>query len=210
MKIKDRLNKIFEILANEFSEAKIDLKYSSGFELLAATVLSAQCTDERVNQVTEVLFSRYKSIKEYAEADIEELEQIIYSTGFYKAKAKNIKALAGEIIERYKGEIPNSMEELILLPGVGRKTANVVLGHYFDNPVGVVVDTHVKRIAKLLELTKQTDPEKIEIDLLRLLDKSQRVMFTHYIIRLGRSYCKARKRNCSQCPINLYCPSSEV
>ncbi len=207
---KERLNIIIDKLSNEFPDAGIELQYSNGFELLTATVLSAQCTDERVNKVTQELFQKYTSIDDYANCELEELEKDIFSTGFYKSKAKNIKSLAQIIIEKYNRTIPNNIDELTSLPGVGRKTANVVLGHYFNNPVGIVVDTHVRRISKLLGLTSNTDPEKIEIDLMKLVKKSQRVLFTHYLIRLGRKYCKARKRECDICPISEFCPSNNV
>ncbi len=207
MSEKDRVRKIIQILKKEYPEAKISLRYSTPFELLVATMLSAQCTDERVNIVTKDLFARYNTPKSIAKLDPKDLEQIIYSTGFYKNKAKNIIASAKIIAEKFNGEVPSTMEELLKLPGVGRKTANVVLSHSFATP-GIVVDTHVTRISNRLGLVSTKDPKKIEFELMKLVPKKDWVIFTHLFIAHGRKICKSRKPQCNECPLNKLCPSA--
>lgn len=206
---KKRLNSILRILKKEYPEAKIELNYRNTFELLVSTILSAQCTDKRVNIVTEKLFKKYIDISDYIKIPVEQLEQDIYSTGFYKAKAKNIKASAKKIINDFNGNVPDNMEDLLSLPGVGRKTANVILGHCFV-PAGIVVDTHVKRIATRLEFTQSNNPDKIEQDLIEIVPKRKWTIFTHYLIRHGRKVCASRKAKCNDCKISKYCPSSSV
>jgi endonuclease-3 len=175
--------------------------------LLTATILSAQCTDERVNKVTNKLFQKYESVEDYAGADIEELEKMIYSTGFYKAKAKNIKNAAKKIINDFDGEMPGDMNGLLRLPGVGRKTANVVLGHAFDT-AGIVVDTHVTRIANRLGFVDTKNAEKIEYELMEYISEDKWVISTHYFISHGRAVCKARRAMCDECAISHLCPSA--
>ncbi len=202
---KKRALKIYNILKKEFKNAKIQLNFSNEYELLFAVILSAQCTDERVNLVTKKLFKRYKTLKDYANADLKELESIIKSTGYYKQKALRIKNSAKLLLEKYNGKIPNDIEELIKLPGVGRKTANVVLQNFYDKTQGVVVDTHVKRISKRLCLTKNNDPEKIEEDLMKLYDKKYWKKLSDYFIFFGRKTCKAIKPDCKNCKLYSYC-----
>lgn len=201
---KHRLLLIMDALIKVYPEPRIQLVFSNEFELLVATILSAQCTDARVNIVTKKLFVKYKSIKDYIDAKPEELEQDIFSTGFYKAKARHIQETAVAIIEKFNGRVPSTMEELLSLPGVGRKTANVILGHCFSVPA-IVVDTHVIRIARLLGLTESKNPDRIERDLMELLPKNQWVDFTHYMIMHGRKTCIARKPHCSECVLQNFC-----
>jgi len=204
---KNRVKEIFELLDPIYPREKTALKYSSPFELLVATILSAQCTDERVNQVTSYLFKKYKGPQDFIKVPIGELEIDIRPTGFFKNKARSLKGCAQAIVEQYGGEVPSTMEELLKLPGVGRKTANCVLGAAFDVP-GVVVDTHVKRLAKRLGLTDQTDPDKIEKDLEELLPRKKWRRFSDLLIYHGREVCKARKPLCLQCIIRQHCPSA--
>lgn len=204
-----RMKKILDILSMIYPNITIQLNHSNALELLIATILSAQCTDARVNIVTQSLFRKYKSAKDYTKVPLEELEKDIFSTGFYKSKAKNIKKCCEKIIDKYNGEVPSSMEELLELGGVGRKTANVVLSHWFGIP-GIVVDTHVKRISNLLEMVNTSNPVIIEKELEKLIPKDLWVIFTHYFINLGRNTCIARRPKCKLCPIKQYCPSAEV
>ncbi len=206
---KNRMQEIIGILKEIYSDVKIQLNYKNPLELLIATILSAQCTDARVNIVTQSLFKKYKYSVDYINVDIEELEQDIFSTGFYKAKAKNIKGACQIIIDEFNGNVPDNMEDLLKLPGVGRKTANVVLGHCFDTP-GIVVDTHVTRISNKLGFTDTQDAIKIEFKLMEIIPKEQWVMFTHYIINHGRNTCIARNPKCSQCAIKELCPSNNT
>ncbi len=206
-KKKERAKKIFEALDPIYTKEKTALKYKTPFELLVATILSAQCTDERVNQVTSYLFKKYKGPEDYIKVPIEELEQDIRPTGFFKNKARSLKGCAKAIVEKYGGKVPSTMEELLKLPGVGRKTANCVLGAAFDVP-GVVVDTHVKRLAKRLGLTDETNPDKIEKDLEKLLPKRRWRRFSDLLIYHGREVCKARKPLCAKCVISRWCPSA--
>lgn len=205
----NRMQEIITILKEIYPDVKIQLNYENPLELLIATILSAQCTDARVNIVTQSLFKKYKYAVDYINVDIEELEQDIFSTGFYKAKAKNIKGACQKIIDEFNGNVPNNMVDLLKLPGVGRKTANVVLGHCFDTP-GIVVDTHVTRISNKLGFTDTNDAIKIEFKLMEIIPKEQWVMFTHYIINHGRNTCIARSPKCSQCAIKELCPSNNA
>jgi endonuclease-3 len=173
-----------------------------------ATILSAQCTDVRVNQVTKVLFNRCKTARDYVEIPVAELESIVRSTGFYRAKAKNLKACASALVTRHGGEVPRSLEELTQLAGVGRKTANVVLGDAFQTPYGVVVDTHVQRLSGRLQLSKHSTPEKIELDLMKVVPKESWARLSHWLIWHGRRRCDARKPDCAQCELRALCPSA--
>lgn len=207
---KERVHKICEILNDTYSkEYKCYLNYETPWQLLFATILSAQCTDERVNQVTKTLFKKYPTLEDFAKAPLHEMEQDIYSTGFYKNKAKNLILCAGQLLERHQGEVPRSLDELTKLAGVGRKTANVIRGNIFHDP-SIVVDTHVKRISRLLYLTKNEDPVKIEQDLMKVLPKEQWILYNIQIITHGRSICIARRPRCGECPLQSVCPSCEV
>ena len=202
-----RARKIVAGLRETYPDAHCELNYSSPLELLIATILSAQCTDKRVNIVTAELFRKYRSAADYANADLAELEQAIKTTGFFRNKAKNIQACCRKLVAKHEGEVPSTMEELIHLDGVGRKTANVVLGNAFDINVGVVVDTHVGRLSERLGLTKETNPEKVEQDLMKLVPCEQWTLFSHWLIWHGRRRCSARKPDCANCEISEWCPS---
>lgn len=205
--MKDKTQKILLLLKKQYPKVKCALNYKNPLELLIATILSAQCTDERVNIVTDKLFKKYKNIKDYANAKLSDFEKDIYSTGFYRNKAKNIIATCNIIYKKYKGKVPKNFDELLKLPGVARKTANCVMGNAFNVPSGVVVDTHVSRITQRLGLTKNTDPNKIEQDLIKLLPKDEWIMFSHRLIWHGRRVCDARKPKCEICTLNKLCPS---
>jgi len=185
--------------------AKVELAYSTPLELLIATILSAQCTDERVNQVTPALFKRYRRAADYAEADLAELEALIRSTGFFKSKARNIVACGRMLTERFGGKVPDTMEQLVMLPGVGRKTANVILGSYFGQPA-IVVDTHVKRVANRLGLAASEEPERIELALQRLIPRDQWTSGSQRLLLHGRYVCMARKPECARCVLYSECP----
>lgn len=206
---KARVKQIIAALKEEYPDAKCSLNHSNPFELSVATILSAQCTDKRVNIVTEDLFEKYQTPEDLAAADIKELEADIRSTGFFRNKAKNIKGFATEIVETYDGDVPETMTKLTKLPGVGRKTANVILGVAYGVP-GVVVDTHVKRISRLLGLTKETNPTKIESDLQELIPREYWVDWAHLIIDHGRAVCKARNPKCGECVLFEFCPSGVI
>jgi endonuclease-3 len=206
-KLKERLNKIIEVLRNTYPDAHCELDFQTPFQLVIATILSAQCTDKRVNIVTRYLFKKYRSPADLAKANPEELEQEIKSTGFYRNKAKNIRAMAKDLVEKYDGKVPNSMAALTGLAGVGRKTANVVLGNAFGINEGIVVDTHVMRLTKRLKLSSHTEPEKIEQDLMKLVPQSQWTNFSHWLIWHGRRRCYARNPDCAGCEIGALCPS---
>ncbi len=207
----ERMGEIIRQLHLEYPDAHCELNHTNALELLVATILSAQCTDERVNKVTPALFARYPSAKAFAEANPEELEQMIHSTGFYRNKAKNILACCQRLVTAYGGEVPQTMAELLTLAGVARKTANVVLGNVFRIADGVVVDTHVKRLAgERLKLTAQTDPEKIEKDLMALAPQDEWIDLAHLLIFHGRRCCDARKPACERCVISDLCPSTTV
>lgn len=205
--LKMKAEKITQILGREYPSARTPLIHKNPFELLIATILSAQCTDKRVNEVTPGLFKKYKTPIDFADAIPSELEAMIRSTGFYKAKAKSIIGCAKGIVKDHRGEVPGSLDELVKLPGVGRKTANVVLGECFGIP-GVVVDTHVKRLSYRLGLTKNSDPEKIEQDLMDILPKKDWSIFSLLLIFHGRNDCVARNPRCCGCKIREYCPSN--
>jgi endonuclease-3 len=207
---KKRVRKIISLLKKAYPNAKCSLNHSNPLELLIATILSAQCTDERVNMVTPELFRKYKSCSDYANADRADLEAEIRSTGFFRNKTKSIQGAAKMICEKYGGKVPHSMEELLALPGVARKTANVVLGNAFGIASGVVVDTHVARLSTRLRLTDNKQPEKIEQDLMVLVPKKDWIDFPHLMIYHGRKICKARTPLCADCVIERLCPSSTV
>ena len=205
---KTRLMKIIELLEKEYPKAKTALHYSSPLEILVATILSAQCTDKRVTLVTPQLFKKYKTAKDYANADIAELEQDIRSTGFYRNKAKNIQNAGRMIVERFDSQVPQTMEEILELPGVARKTANIVLTNAYGVIVGIAVDTHVRRLSKRLGLTENTNPGKIEKDLMQIVPKSHWKSITNLLISHGRAVCDARKPKCGICCLNKICPSA--
>jgi len=203
-----RIEKIWPILRKTYPDAAIALKFTNPLELLIATILSAQCTDVRVNIVTKDLFKKYTSAQDWAGADLKEIESDIRSTGFYHNKAINIKGACKKIIEQFGGKVPDTMQELLQLPGVGRKTANVVLGNAFGIP-GVVCDTHVIRLSRRLGLSENTDPVKLESDLAEIIPLQDWTLFSHLLIFHGRNICQARKPNCPDCPIAKYCPSAD-
>ncbi len=207
---KRRTRRIIARLKREFPEAKCALDHASPLELLVATILSAQCTDARVNMVTPALFAKYRTATDYAAADPEVLQREIQSTGFFRNKTKSILGMAQALEERHDGRVPDTMEALVALPGVGRKTANVVLGNAFGKNEGIVVDTHVGRISGLLKLTQQTNPEKIEHDLMELVPRRDWTIFSHLLILHGRKTCIARRPKCESCRINDLCPSSRA
>jgi len=210
MKTKERAKKIIQILKKEYPKARTALRYKNAYQLIAATILSAQCTDVRVNAVTPKLFKKYPNIKALAKARTNELERIIHSTGFFKSKAKRLKGMAQTVIREFNGKIPNTMEGLVKLPGVGRKTANVVLHAAFGKSQGIVVDTHVIRVSNKLGLTKNKNPEKIEEDLMKLFKKKDWKIISTALILHGRKICIARKPKCEICKLNKICPSSRV
>lgn len=202
------ISKVMARLKGEYPDARTELNWESPLELLVATMLSAQTTDVRVNMVTEELFERYRTAADYAGADPAQLEGDIRPTGFYRNKARALQGMARALLEHHGGEVPRTMAELVALPGVGRKTANVVLGNAFGVDEGVVVDTHVRRVSGRLGLTEENDPEKIEQDLLGLVPEGERALFSHLLIFHGRRVCKARKPDCPNCVLNDICPSA--
>ncbi len=204
-----RIGPIIRRLKSQYPDARCALDHRGSLELLVATILSAQCTDVRVNTVTKDLFKRYSTAKAYANADPEVFQEQIKSTGFFRNKTKSILSMAQTLEERHGGQVPDTMEELVELPGVGRKTANVVLGNAFGKSEGVVVDTHVQRIATKLKLTSKKDAVKIERDLMKLVQRSEWTLFSHLLIFHGRQICVARKPKCEICPVNDLCPSGE-
>jgi endonuclease III len=207
---KKRVQEIIKRLKKTYPDAHCALNHTNPFELLVATTLSAQCTDVQVNKVTANLFRKYRGPQDYLNVSQEELENDIRSIGFFRSKAKNIQAAAKRLLEVYGGEVPRTMEEMVTLPGAGRKTANVVLGNAFGIASGVVVDTHVSRLSQRLGLTEKTTPEKIEIDLAELVPKKDWVMFSHWLIFHGRQICHARKPKCTECVLADQCPSYKV
>jgi endonuclease III len=207
--IKRRVRRILEILAKIYPDAHCALHHDNPLQLLIATVLSAQCTDVRVNLVTPALFARFPDAHAFAEADTSELEKAIQSTGFFRNKARNIKACCRILVDRHGGAVPATMEELVPLPGIGRKTANVILGNAFDVP-GITVDTHVGRLSRRLGLTLEEDPVKVERDLMALIPKKDWTMFSHRLIFHGRQVCFARKPNCAGCALAKVCPKIGV
>ncbi|MEY4163423.1 MAG: hypothetical protein RLZZ79_375 [Actinomycetota bacterium] len=197
---------IYRVLTQHYPNVRCELDFNNPLQLLIATVLSAQCTDKRVNVVTPALFKRYKTVEDFAGANLCELQSIIKSTGFYRAKAKSIKGLATKIVIDYDGEVPNQLEELVKLPGVGRKTANVVLGHAFDTP-GITVDTHFGRLSRRFGWTKETDPVKVEFEVMELIPESEWTNLSQRMIWHGRRICHSRKPACGACPLAKLCPS---
>jgi endonuclease-3 len=197
---------ILRILMGHYPDARCELDFNSPLELLVATILSAQCTDKRVNQVTKSLFKKYKTVDDYANAKLEDIENIIQPTGFFRNKAKSIHEMARKVRETFNGEIPDNLEDLITLPGVGRKTANVVLGNAFDTP-GLTVDTHFGRLVRRFGWTKETDPVKVEFAVMKIVPKKDWTNLSHVLIWHGRRYCHARKPACGACPIAKHCPS---
>jgi endonuclease-3 len=207
--VRKRARRIVRLLAQMHPDAKCALDYTNPLQLLIATILSAQCTDVRVNMVTPALFARYRTAKDYAEADQGELETMIQSTGFFRNKAKSIIACCQKLVTEHGGKVPGSMEELIVLPGIGRKTANVILGNAFDIP-GITVDTHVGRVSRRLGLTKHDDPQKVEADLMKLIPIKDWTMFSHRMIYHGRQICHARRPKCGECRLASVCPKIGV
>lgn len=204
----EKVNEIIDLLKNEYPDIKIALNYSDPLELLIATILSAQCTDERVNLVTKSLFTKYRTAEDYMRATQEELEKEIYSTGFYKNKTKNIKKLSEMLVEDFDSKVPDNMQDLLKLPGVARKTANVVLANAFGKSEGIAVDTHVKRLTFRLGLTVNTYPDKIENDLMRVVPENDRGVITLLLIHHGRRICTAKRPTCDKCVLNKICPSA--
>jgi endonuclease III len=210
MTTRERIAQLLKVLPQVYPGAHCELDFHNPLQLLVATILSAQCTDKRVNMVTPALFKKYRTAKDYADAPQAEFENAIKSTGFYRNKTKSIRAAMRAIAEEHGGKVPDTMEELRELPGVGRKTANVVLGNAFEKNEGIVVDTHVTRLSQRLGLTKQKDAEKIERDLMKLLPREDWTDWSHWLIWHGRRRCYARKPDCSQCEIFRLCPSGKV
>jgi endonuclease-3 len=202
--LKKRVKEIIKILSKEIPDTRIALKFSSPLELLIATILSAQCTDVKVNQVTVDLFKKYRSANDFAESDLTKLEEEIRPTGFYRNKAKSIQKCCQELVKRFGGDVPKTLEELVTLPGVGRKTANVILGNVFGSP-GIVVDTHVHRVSQRIGLTNNDDPTKIEFDLMEIVPKEEWTHFSNLLIWHGRRTCMARKPLCQTCSIRKEC-----
>jgi endonuclease-3 len=205
---KERIGKIITILRREYPHSRTALQYETPLQILVATILAAQCTDERVNKVTPGLFRKYPTAADFAKADRTELEQEIRSTGFFRNKAKNIIGAAKTIVESFWGEVPSTMEELLTLPGVARKTANIVLSSGFGKAEGIAVDTHVRRLAGRLGLSRQLDPEKIERDLLKIVPRRDWLDFNYLLVNHGRKICQARKPQCPQCAVRKLCPSA--
>ena len=192
----------------EYPDARTELDWSNPLELLVATILSAQTTDVQVNRVTESLFAKYRTAEDYADSNPEELEEDIRPTGFYRNKARSLRGMANALVEKHAGEVPRTMSELVALPGVGRKTANVVLGNAFGTNEGIVVDTHVRRVSGRLGLTEGSDPVNIEQELMEVVPEEDRTIFSHLLILHGRRTCKARKPDCPNCILNDICPSA--
>lgn len=203
---KKRAKAIYKILSNRYPNVHCELNFKNPLQLLIATVLSAQCTDKRVNMVTKDLFKRFKTVKDFGSADIKEIETLIKSTGFYHAKARNIKSLAIKIIEEFDGKVPGNLEDLVTLPGVGRKTANVVLGHAFDIP-GITVDTHFGRLSRRFDWSDKKDPVKVEFEVAALIPEKEWTNLSQRMIWHGRRICHSRKPACGACPLAKLCPS---
>ncbi len=201
---KSRINKILQILGSTYPDVKTALRHQNPLEMLIATILSAQCTDVRVNEVTKTLFKKLRTAQDYVNIPLAELEEMIRPTGFFRNKAKSIKGCCHGLVEKHGGKVPDNMEALTQLPGIGRKTANVVLGSAFGIP-GIVVDTHVKRVSQRIGLTKEKDPVKIEFELMALIPKKDWIDFSHELIWHGRRLCPARKPKCLQCPLREVC-----
>jgi endonuclease-3 len=207
--VRTRARRILRLLAQLYPDAECALHYENPLQLLIATILSAQCTDARVNQVTPGLFARFADANAFATADPRELEAAIQSTGFFRNKARHIQECCQQLVREYGGQLPRTLEELVKLPGIGRKTANVLLGSAFDTP-GITVDTHVGRLSRRMGLTTQTNPEKVERDLMQLLPKKEWTMFSHRMIVHGRQVCHARKPHCEACALGKICPKVGV
>jgi endonuclease III len=205
---RDYVDTLIKLLEEHYPDARTALVHKNPYQLLTATVLSAQTTDKQVNKATPELFREFPTPADLASADIEKIENLIHSVGFYKTKALNIKKMAEILISQYDGKVPDSMEELTKLPGVGRKTANVILGNAFGKSIGIVVDTHVIRLSHRLGLSDKNDPEKIEKDLMEIIPKEKWIWFSHGMIHHGRKICTAKKPDCPQCPLNNICPSA--
>lgn len=206
----ERVKPVIKKLKKRYPDAKCSLTHKNPLQLLVATILSAQCTDARVNVVTKKLFKFYKSARDYADADPDELSDMIQSTGFFRNKTKSLTGMGDALYRHHGGKVPRTLDQLVRIPGVGRKTANVVLGNAFGIDEGVVVDTHVTRIANRLGFTSHRDAAKIERDLMKLVPLSEWTMFPHLLIQHGREICRARKPKCEICPINALCPSSSA
>jgi endonuclease III len=202
------IGEVIPCLKEAYPDARTELVWEDPLQLLVATMLSAQSTDVRVNEVTKGLFPKYRTAEDYAEADLNRLEEEIRSVGFFRNKARSIKSMTRALVEEHEGEVPRTMGELVALPGVGRKTANVVLGNAFGVDEGVVVDTHVRRLSNRLDLSKENEPEKIERDLLEIVPEEERTLFSHLLIFHGRRVCKSRKPDCPNCVLNHVCPSA--
>lgn len=206
MKLKQKeIIDLIDTLNNTYPDATCSLDFSTPFELVVAVMLSAQCTDERVNKTTPTIFSKYSTPEDFANIHLQELEELIHPCGFYKTKAKNLKACAQKIVRDFHGQVPKTMEELITLPGIGRKSANVILLEVFGIAQGIAVDTHAKRISNKLGLSNETEPEKIEQDLLKIFPKKYLKDINHLFVWHGRNFCNARKPQCKDCPIHHYC-----
>jgi len=210
MTARERVAQLVKVLPKVYPDAHTELNFKTPLELLIATILSAQCTDKRVNLVTPALFKKYPTAADYAKAPPAEIEKMIRSTGFFRNKTKSIRAATSAIVEKHNGKVPDTMEELRELPGVGRKTANVVLGNAFGKDEGIVVDTHVVRLSRRLRLTKHDDPEKIERDLMKIIPREHWTNWSHWLIWHGRRRCFARKPDCANCEIFRLCPSGKV
>jgi endonuclease-3 len=210
MTARQRVAQLVQTFPEVYPGARCELDFRNPLELLIATILSAQCTDKRVNMVTPALFAKYRSAKDYASASLAELEKAIKSTGFFRNKAKSIRGAMSAIVKLHQGKVPNTMDQLRALPGVGRKTANVVLGNAFGKNEGIVVDTHVARLSQRLRLTRNVDPEKIERDLMKMVPHQHWTDWSHWLIWHGRRRCFARKPDCSQCEVFRLCPSGKI
>jgi endonuclease III len=208
--VRERVEQLVQVFPEVYPGAQCELNFKNPLQLLVATILSAQCTDKRVNMVTPALFARYRKASDYAKAPPAELEKAIQSTGFFRNKTKSIRAAAAKIADDYGGKVPDTMAALHGLPGVGRKTANVVLGNAFHKSEGIVVDTHVIRLSQRLRLTRENDPEKIESDLMKLVPRKHWTIWSHWLIWHGRRRCFARKPDCHQCEILRLCPSGKI
>lgn len=210
MKLQDRALKIIEILSKEYPDAATALDFQTPLEMVVSTILSAQCTDKMVNKVTAELFKKYKTAKDYANANTKTFEQEVRSTGFYRNKTKNIIAMAKKLVSDFNSKVPDTIEQLITLPGVARKTANVVLNNAFHKSEGIAVDTHVKRLSERLGLSKNTDPVKIEQDLMEIVPRKYWCKITYYLVDHGRAICDAKKPKCPECVLASYCPARDA
>jgi endonuclease-3 len=210
MTARERVAQLIERFREAYPGAHCELNFRNPLELLVATILSAQCTDKRVNIVTPKLFAKYRTAADYARSNAATFEKEIQSTGFFRSKTKSIRGAAAAIVEKHRGKVPETMEDLVALPGVGRKTANVVLGNAFHKDEGIVVDTHVSRLSQRLRLTKHNDAEKIEADLMKIVPREHWTMWSHWLIWHGRRRCFARKPDCSQCEVLQLCPSGKI